>query len=84
MFPRSKWALSPLPGNGKEPDKWARSSSWKEGNCSQGNSSELVHGAATAPLRNRASLPRNPGLQEPLDTFGRGGQHPSAGNEGRF
>lgn len=58
MFPRSKWALSPLPGNGKEPDKWARSSSWKEGNCSQGNSSELVHGAAPASLPNRAVPPQ--------------------------
>lgn len=67
MFPHSKWALSALPVNRKEPDKWGRRSSWKEGNCSQGNSSELLHRAPPAPLPNRG----NPGLQEPLDTFGR-------------
>lgn len=58
MFPRSKWALSPLPGNGREADKRAGRSSWKEGSCSQENSSELMHRAPTAPLPNGAAPPR--------------------------
>lgn len=82
MFPRSKWALSALPATGRSQTN-GEMSSWKRVLLT-GNSSELMHRAAAAPLPTRAVPPGEPSLQEPLDTLGRCRQPPSAGNKGRF